>query len=376
MTTSHGFPFRRFYLENTTTHEPLPYLDQTASQAKAGGHEQRLRRLAPAEVLLLISGALAFAAAVALRELGAESGTAAEPGAAEQLRQQWPPVCRARTRGGSSCRRFCLHPAEPEPEPEPEPGTCLLCGVQVGVENIAAHFALCFDEHSPDGRASGRQIKACVVRDDASLGAGCGARGYLAMAIVTPSVSPPAQWGSVRADDIGWHSYGFQQWKWELNAYGSAGTPFQAARRGLTPAQWGLERYGVAGGSTPLQAAQRRLAFAAALQLASASRSSMVQSDDVDVVDLIGEALAALTPFRPYAMSWYQSHKKGLEEEWRWDLEVSIGISPLAPFGERKDFATPGADWLQHTAGRLPVPRGTGRRTTVVAAAVPRHGGC
>eukprot|EP01046_Picozoa_sp_COSAG06_P015990 COSAG06_NODE_1043_length_10979_cov_54.806250_9_plen_652_part_00 len=92
----------------------------------------------------------------------------------------------------------------------------------------------------------------------------------------------------------------------ELDAYGSAGsTPLQAARQGLTPAQWGLGRYGAAGGSTPLQAAQRRLAFAA-LQLTHTGRSSLVQSDDVDVVDLIGEALAALTPFRAYAMSWYQ----------------------------------------------------------------------
>eukprot|EP01043_Picozoa_sp_COSAG02_P031888 COSAG02_NODE_2103_length_9818_cov_7.915226_5_plen_50_part_00 len=38
------------------------------------------------------------------------------------------------------------------------------------------------------------------------------------------------------------------------------------------------------------------LAFAAS-QLARASNSSVRMSDDIDAVDLIGEALAALTPF-------------------------------------------------------------------------------
>eukprot|EP01046_Picozoa_sp_COSAG06_P049716 COSAG06_NODE_7711_length_2402_cov_19.420756_4_plen_111_part_01 len=41
-----------------------------------------------------------------------------------------------------------------------------------------------------------------------------------------------------------------------------------------------------------------------------------MQSDDVDVVDLIGEALAALTPFRAYAISWYQEELESSEFNW------------------------------------------------------------
>ena len=41
-----------------------------------------------------------------------------------------------------------------------------------------------------------------------------------------------------------------------------------------------------------------------------------MQSDDVDVVDLIGEALAALTPFRAYAISWYQEELESSEFHW------------------------------------------------------------
>jgi hypothetical protein len=156
------------------------------------------------------------------------------------------------------------------------------------------------------------------------LAAGCKAGNYLALVIATPSASPLVQWGSVPLNQLLEHGYySVQLWERatkakeeELDAYGSAGsTPLQAARQGLTPAQWGLGRYGAAGGSTPLQAAQRRLAFAA-LQLTHTGRSSLVQSDDVDVVDLIGEALAALTPFRAYAISWYQEELESSEFHW------------------------------------------------------------
>eukprot|EP01046_Picozoa_sp_COSAG06_P008403 COSAG06_NODE_424_length_15925_cov_10.806079_4_plen_548_part_00 len=241
------------------------------------------------------------------------------------------------------------------------------------------------------------------------LAAGCEAGNYLALVIATPSASPLVQWGSVPLNQLLEHGYSFQQYpevampgggavaaaasqqpqprfllvepepepqhtaaaaqkaekerlaakkakEEERDAYGSAGsTPLQAARQGLTPAQWGLGIYGAAGGSTPLQAAQRRLAFAA-LQLThtTCSRSSVVQSDNVDVVDLIGEALAALTPFREYAMSWYQEELR-MEERmrkmnWEWrnamleapDERLDIGV-----FGAHA--LSPGTEFLMGT---------------------------
>ena len=176
---------------------------------------------------------------------------------------------------------------------------------------------------------------------------------YLVLTIVTPSASPPVQWpptgpfipGGERSGDLAYDS--------------RTCTPLQAARRGLTPAQWGLERYGAAGCNTPLQAAQRRLAFAAS-QLASASSSSsssssrgsssVRMSDDIDVVDLIGEALAALTPFigrfpGDSPMSWYQEELKVQMERnsfLRGDMRLDIGV-----FGAHA--LSPGTEFLMGT---------------------------
>ena len=161
--------------------------------------------------------------------------------------------------------------------------------------------------NAPAGAPAARQrvCNSCVDKLD-ELAAWAERGSYLALTIVTPSASPPVQWpmrwGGEREGDrfLGSRfpdpTFGF------LTYDSRTCTPLQAARLGLTPAQWGLERYGAAGGTTPLQAAQRRLAFAAS-QLARASSasisssSSVRMSDDIDVVDLIGKALAALTPF-------------------------------------------------------------------------------